>query len=279
MGSGIAECCARAGCAVRVWEPSEEALAAGIARVEGSLEREVASERLTAAEAQDARARMVGTTRLEEIAEDDLILEAVVEELEVKRELLGRVDRIVPPGVVLASNTSALPITTLAAATGRPGRVVGLHFFLPATRMRLVEVIPTLATDPAVLEGVLDFVRALGKEPIVCRDRAGFVVNRLLVPYLLDAVRVLEEGGGGVEALDRAMTLGCGYPMGPFTLLDRVGLDTVVRMTMTLYEEFGDVRFLPPPLLRRLVAMGRLGRKSGEGFYDYRTDPPTPLSL
>ena len=222
--------------------------------------------------------RIRATTRLGDLVKSDLVIEAVVERLEVKKAVLAELDAICPASTIFASNTSSLSITEMAAATKRPGRFVGLHFFNPVPLMKLVEVVRSPLTEHEVIEEALAFVRALGKTPVRATDRAGFVVNRLLVPYLLDAVRALEQGVGTVGDMDEAMKLGCGYPMGPFTLLDFVGLDTTVLIADILFDEFRETRYAPPPLLRRMVQAGLLGRKSGRGFYDYSEDPPVPTA-
>jgi 3-hydroxybutyryl-CoA dehydrogenase len=207
------------------------------------------------------------------------VIEAVPEDAALKRALWRELDGRCPPATIFASNTSSLSITELAAATGRPDRFIGLHFFNPVPLMPLVEVVRGLTTSTETFDAALAFVRRLGKEPIVARDRSGFIVNRLLVPYLLDAVRALEEGTGSVADIDRGMQLGCGHPMGPFTLLDLVGLDTTLSIGEILFQEYREARFAPPGLLRRMVAAGFHGRKSGRGFYDYTADPPRPSDL
>ncbi len=197
------------------------------------------------------------------------MIEAIPEQLELKRENLKALDSVLKPSAIIASNTSSLSVTELAMATGRSERFLGLHFFSPVPLMKLVEVVRTLMTDEAVFKSVWDFALALGKEPIACKDSTGFIVNRLLVPYLLDAIRAYEEGAGSLEDIDKGMKFGCGYPMGPFTLMDMVGLDIMQSVADVMYEEFRERRFAPPPLLKRMVAAGRLGRKTGRGFYDY----------
>ncbi len=203
------------------------------------------------------------------LADCDLVVEAIVENLEEKRKTLSALDEVVKEGAIFASNTSSLTITQIAMFTQRPDKFVGLHFFNPVPVMKLVEVVRTILTSQETFDGAFEFARSLGKEPIACRDNSGFVVNRLLVPYLLDAVRALEEGVGSVEDIDKGMQLGCGYPMGPFTLLDFVGLDTTYYIANIMFEEYREKRFAPPPLLKQMVLAGRLGKKSGRGFYDY----------
>ena len=226
-----------------------------------------------------AMSRMTFTTDLGDLADCDLIIEAVPEDLRIKTDLWRVLDPLVPPATIFASNTSSLSIGDMAAATSRADRFVGLHFFNPVPLMPLVEVVRAVATSAATVASVLAFARRLGKEPIAARDRSGFVVNRLLVPYLLDAVRALEDGTASAVDLDRGMQLGCGHPMGPLALLDFIGLDTVARIAAIMFEEYHEPRFAPPPLLRRMVVAGLLGRKSGRGFYDYSVDPPAPTDL
>ena len=269
MGSGIAEVAARAGYDTSVREVSEDLVRRGIGRVENSLAKAVERGKTTAQESAAARGRLRPTTRLEDLADCDVIVEAIVENLEVKKETFGALDAICKPETIFCSNTSSLTITELSAATKRPDRFAGLHFFNPVPVMKLVEVVRTISTSDATAEAVYEFAKSLGKEPIRARDNSGFVVNRLLVPYLLDAVRALEEGVGTAEDIDRGMELGCGYPMGPLKLLDFVGLDTTYAIAEIMFAEYREKRFAPPPLLRRLVLAGRYGRKSGRGFYEY----------
>ena len=269
MGSGIAEVCAKAGLATVVREVEAGLVEKGLGRIRGSLARAVEKGKLAAEERDAVLGRIQGTTSLAEFADCDLVVEAIIENLEEKKRTFGELDRIVQPGAVFASNTSSLTITQSAVSTGRPERFVGLHFFNPVPVMKLVEVVRTLLTDEAVLAEVSAFARALGKHPVQCRDNSGFIVNRLLVPYLLDAIRALEEGVGTIEDIDEGMKLGCGYPMGPFTLLDFVGLDTTCYIADIMFEEYREKRFAPPPLLKQMVQAGRLGRKSGRGFYNY----------
>jgi 3-hydroxybutyryl-CoA dehydrogenase len=271
MGAGIAEVCARSGFETVVRELTEEPLERGLARLASSLERGVARGVLSSAERDEARARLSGTTELEDLSDCDLIVEAIVERLDAKREALSVLDGLCGQRTLFASNTSSLTITDIAASTGRPDRCVGLHFFNPVPLMKLVEVVRTLLTSEETLDRTREFARALGKEPIDCRDASGFIVNRLLVPYLLDASRAHEEGVGSIEDIDRGMRLGCGHPMGPFELLDFVGLDTTLYIAGIMFDEYREKRFAPPPLLRRMVAAGRLGRKSGSGFYDHES--------
>jgi 3-hydroxybutyryl-CoA dehydrogenase len=240
-----------------------------MARLRGSLDKAVDKGKLPVDERDQALGRLQGTTRLEDLADCDLVVEAIVENLEEKCRTFAALDQVVQRPAIFASNTSSLTITQLAMATTRGERFVGLHFFNPVPVMKLVEVVRTLMTDEAVVATVREFVERLGKQPVSCRDNSGFIVNRLLVPYLLDAIRALEEGVGSVEDIDKAMALGCGYPMGPFTLLDFVGLDTTYYIANIMFEEYREKRFAPPPLLKQMVHAGRYGKKSGRGFYEY----------
>ncbi len=269
MGSGIAEVCARAGFETVVREVDDAALARGMDRIRGSLDRAVAKGKLEAAAREAALGRLQTATDFDALAGCDLVIEAIVENLEEKLRTFAALAKVVRPEAIFASNTSSLTITQLAAASGRPGRTIGLHFFNPVPVMQLVEVVRTILSDKTVVAAATEFCRALGKEPIACRDNSGFIVNRLLVPYLLDAIRALEEGVGTVEEIDKGMQLGCGYPMGPFTLLDFVGLDTTYAIANIMFEEYRERRFAPPPLLKQMVQAGHLGRKSGRGFYDH----------
>lgn len=279
MGSGIAEVAARAGFEVTVRELDEAAIAAGRRRIERSMARALEKEKVTAADNEAAAARLRFTTDLSELGDCDLVVEAIVENADAKAATFDALDAVCGDHAIFATNTSSLTVTDLAARTARPDRFVGLHFFNPVPVMRLVEVVPTLASDPQVVETVVAFGEALGKEPIVARDGSGFVVNLLLVPYMLDAVRQLERGVASIPDIDTAMRLGCGYPMGPFALADFVGLDTTLRIAEIMFDEYRESRYAPPPLLRRLVSLGRFGRKTGQGFYDYSGDEPVPLVL
>lgn len=279
MGSGIAEVAARAGFDVVASEVDEGALEGGKSRIVRSMGRAVEKEKLSPEARDEAWGRLSFTTSLEDMADRDLVIEAIVEDLAIKSELMGALDRITAPETIFASNTSSLTITEIAAATGRPDRVVGLHFFNPVPVMKLVEVVRTIATDEEVFDAAYRFARDLGKEPIKAKDNSGFVVNLLLVPYMLDAVRQLERGVASVEDIDRGMMLGTGYPMGPFLLCDFVGVDTTYRIAEIMFEEYREARYAPPPLLKRLVALGRFGRKTGKGFYDWSAKPPRPLPL
>ncbi len=269
MGAGIAEVCAKAGFSTVVREVDEGLLEKGMQRIERSLSKAVDKGKLEAVQRDETMSRISGTTELESLADRDLVVEAIVESLQAKVETFAALDRIVQDGAIFASNTSSLTITQIAMATQRTDRFVGLHFFNPVPVMKLVEVVRTLMTSDETMQQCLDFVASLGKEGVSCRDNSGFIVNRLLVPYLLDAIRAVEEGVGSIEDIDKAMQLGCGYPMGPLTLLDFVGLDTTYYIANIMFEEYREKRFAPPPLLKQMVQAGRSGRKSGRGFYDY----------
>lgn len=269
MGSGIAEVSARAGLEVRVAEAGEVALEAGLARIRASLHRAVERGKATREEADAALARISGSPDLAPLADCDLVIEAVVEDEAVKIALFRQLDELLGPEAVLASNTSAIPIGVLAAATSRPSSVIGLHFFNPAPVMELVEVIPALRTSPETTERATAFVASLGKTAVRAPDRGGFIVNALLIPYLLSGIRMVESGMASAEDVDTAMRLGCAHPMGPLQLADLAGLDTVASAADALHREFGEPHLVAPPLLRRMVEAGLLGRKSGEGFYRY----------
>ncbi len=279
MGSGIAEVSARAGYQVLVREVDDAAILVGRKRVDTSLGRAVEREKITPSERERTLERLSFTTELAELGERDLVIEAVVEDLSVKISLFRELDGICPPQTILASNTSSLPITEMAAATGRPDRMIGLHFFNPVPVMGLVEIVRTIATSDETLQTVTSFAETLGKEVVNAPDSSGFLVNRLLVPFMLDAVRLLEARVGSIEDLDRSMVLGCGHPMGPLTLCDFVGIDTVLRIAEIMHGEYRTERYAPPPLLRRLVSLRRFGRKSGLGFYDYSQTPPVAMPL
>ena len=280
MGSGIAQVSAQAGFPTVVREVSEELLEKGLKGIDKNLARQVEKGAITDGRRGEIRSRLKGVTSLAELQDSDVIVEAIIEQLPAKRELFASLDRLCAPHTIFASNTSSLTITEIAAATTRPQRFVGLHFFNPVPVMKLVEVVKTIATDPAVYEQMVAFGSQLGKVPVRANDGGGFIVNRLLVPYLLDAVRALEERVGSIVDIDNSMKLGCGYPMGPFTLLDFVGLDTTYYISQIMFEEFKEKRFAAPPLLKRMVLAGWHGKKTGRGFYDY-ADPanPKPMNL
>ncbi len=269
MGAGIAEIAAKAGCATVVREVNQAFLDKGLARIAGSLGKAVEKGKLDAGARDAALANLTGTTEFSDLADCDLVVEAIVENVEEKKKTFAALDEIVKPEAIFASNTSSLTITQLAMSTKRPDRFVGLHFFNPVPVMKLVEVVRTILTSDEAFDAAFEFARKVGKEPIAARDNSGFIVNRLLVPYLLDAIRALEEGVGSVEDIDKGMQLGCGYPMGPFTLLDFVGLDTTLFIADIMFEEYREKRFAPPPLLKQMVLAGRLGKKSGRGFYNH----------
>jgi 3-hydroxybutyryl-CoA dehydrogenase len=269
MGSGIAEVAAKAGYQTSVREVSDQLAQKGEANIRKSLARAVDKGKLDADERDAVLARIRLTTSLEDLRDCDIVIEAVTEDLERKNELFRALDQLCGPDTIFASNTSSLTIAAMAAATSRPRSFVGIHFFNPVPVMKLVEVVRSIAVDPAVYERALQFARSLGKEPVEARDTPGFIVNRLLVPYMLDAIRCLEQGLATMEDIDRSMTLGTGYPMGPFTLCDFVGIDTLYYISEIMFEEFREPRFAPPPLLKRMVILGWYGRKAQRGFYDY----------
>jgi 3-hydroxybutyryl-CoA dehydrogenase len=269
MGSGIAEVCAKAGYRVVVREVTGELLDAGMKRLTGSLDRAVAKGKLSAEDRDAAQARIVGTTDIGAFAECDLVIEAAVEKLELKRKIFAELDQVTPPHAILASNTSSLAITDMAAATKRPDRVLGLHFMQPVPVMPLLEMVRTVLTSEETFQTARAFGESLGKTIVVSKDNPGFIVNLLLIPYLLQAIAELEKGVATKEDFDTAIRLGLNHPMGPFTLLDFVGLDTTLFIADAVFDETKDPRFAAPPLLRRMVSAGWLGRKSGRGFYDY----------
>jgi 3-hydroxybutyryl-CoA dehydrogenase len=276
MGSGIAQVSATAGYDVTVLEQEQNFLDKGFAGIEKSLAK-FAEKRSLKEPAEAVRGRLKGTTKRESLADCDIIIEAIIENVEDKKKMFSALDAIVKADALFASNTSSISITEVAAATKRPDKFVGLHFFNPVPLMKLVEVVRTIGTSEQSFETAYEFGKSLGKVPVRTSDKTGFIVNRLLVPYLLDAVRAYEEGVGSIPDIDNAMKLGCGYPMGPFTLLDFVGLDTTYYITQVMFEEFKERRFASPPLLKRLVMAGWYGRKSGKGFYDY-ADPNNPVA-
>jgi 3-hydroxybutyryl-CoA dehydrogenase len=280
MGSGIAQVCAQAGFPTAVREVSQELMEKGLKGIEKNLARLVEKGTITAGGKNEIRGRLKGVTSLDELKNCDLVVEAIIEQLPAKRELFSALDSLCPPHTIFASNTSSLTIVEIAAATKRPERFVGLHFFNPVPVMKLVEVVRTIATDAAVYEEMVAFGAKLGKTPVRAQDSSGFIVNRLLVPYLLDAIRALEERVGSVVDIDNSMKLGCGYPMGPFTLLDFVGLDTTYYISQIMFDEYKEKRFAAPSLLKRMVLAGWYGKKSGRGFYDYSDAAnPRPMSF
>jgi 3-hydroxybutyryl-CoA dehydrogenase len=277
MGSGIAQVVSQAGFSTVICEVSQELVAKSRQVIEKNLTRVVEKGFLTNALKAETLSRLVGSTAVEDLADCDVVIEAIVEQLPAKRDLFRALDAVCKPTSIFASNTSSLTITELACTTKRPDRFVGIHFFNPAPLMKLVEVVRTIATAPQVYEEIFSFCKQLGKSPVQTNDRAGFIVNRLLVPYLLDAIRALDQGIGSIEDIDSSMKLGCGYPMGPFALLDFIGLDTTYYIANVMFDEFREQRFAPPPLLKRMVLAGRTGPKAGCGFYDY-ADKSQPKS-
>jgi 3-hydroxybutyryl-CoA dehydrogenase len=279
MGSGIAQVSAAAGFPTTVREVSEALATKSRQAIEKSLAKGIERGKTTEAERDKTLVNLKFVTDLKELADADLFIEAVVEDLEVKNTLWGQLDKLAGPDAIFASNTSSLTIIAMAAASGRPDRMLGLHFFNPVPLMKLVEVVRTITTSEETERRALDFVRALGKEPIRAKDSSGFVVNLLLIPYMLDAINALESNVASVEDIDKGMQLGAGHPMGPFTLLDFVGLDTAYKIAEIMFEEYRDKRYAPPPLLKRMVLAGMLGKKSGKGFYNYSVNPPSVSSL
>lgn len=279
MGSGIAQAAATAGFPTTVHDVTEALLARGRAGIQKSLDRLVEKGKVLP----DARAaaldRLRFVTEVSALCDSDIVIEAVTEELEVKNQLWRELDGLCPPATIFASNTSSLTIAAMAAATSRADRFVGLHFFNPVPLMPLVEVVRTVTTSRETFDRAFGFAGALGKAAVAAVDSPGFIVNLLLVPFLLDAVRALERGVASTADLDRAMQLGCGHPMGPLSLLDFIGLDTVVRIADIMFDAYRETRYAPPPLLRRMVTAGFHGRKNGRGFYDYAADPPIPTDL
>jgi 3-hydroxybutyryl-CoA dehydrogenase len=280
MGSGIAQTAAAAGFEVVVREVTNELCERGFAGIEKSLAKFAEKGTITADQQREIRGRLTGTTEFAALADCDIIVEAIIENLDTKRDTYRQLDELCKPETIFASNTSSLSITEMMTATSneRQRRFIGLHFFNPVPIMKLVEVVKTILTDEAVYETAVDFGRRLGKVPVRASDKTGFIVNRLLVPYMLDSIRALEEGVGSIVDIDNAMKLGCGYPMGPLTLGDFVGLDTTYYIAEIMFNEFREKRFAPPPLLKRMVLAGLYGRKSGRGFYDY-ADPKNPVPM
>jgi 3-hydroxybutyryl-CoA dehydrogenase len=282
MGSGIAQVCAQAGREVTVVEVSEEFLKKGIGSIEKQLAKMVEKGKLGQEDRDKTLSRLRGATRIEDAADADIVIEAIIENLDEKNRTYSRLDQICRPETIFASNTSSLSVTQMMIATSpeRQRRFIGMHFFNPVPVMKLVEVIRTILTEAEVFAEATRFAREIGKVPVQTSDRTGFIVNRLLVPYMLDSILALEEGVGSIVDIDNAMKLGCGYPMGPFTLGDFVGLDTTYYIANIMFDEFKEKRFAPPPLLKRMVMAGLFGRKSGRGFYDY-SDPqnPKPMNL
>ena len=283
MGSGIAQVSASAGFETIVREVSDDLITKGFLGIEKSLAKFAEKGAITATQQKETRDRLFGTTSFEDLSDCDIVIEAIIENLEEKRKTYQQLDDLCKPETIFASNTSSISITEMMTTTSptRQQRFIGLHFFNPVPLMKLVEVVRTILTDEAIYEQGVEFARRLGKVPVRAGDKSGFIVNRLLVPYMLDAIRALEEGVGSIEDIDTSMKLGLGYPMGPFTLGDFVGLDTTYYIAEIMFNEFREKRFAPPPLLKRMVLAGLYGRKSGRGFYDYTKDPknPTPMNL
>jgi len=279
MGSGIAQVSAAAGFPTTVREVSTTLGEKSRQSIEKTLAKGIERGKVTEAERDKTLANLRFTTELADLADSDLFIEAVVEDLDVKNTLWSQLNRIARPDAIFASNTSSLTIVAMAAGSGRPDRMLGLHFFNPVPLMKLVEVVRTITTSDETEQLAMDFVKALGKEPIRAKDSSGFVVNLLLIPYMIDAIKALESNVGSVEDIDKGMQLGAGHPMGPFTLLDVVGLDTVYKISEIMFTEYRESRYAPPPLLKRMVLAGMLGRKSGKGFYDYSSNPPRVSNL
>jgi 3-hydroxybutyryl-CoA dehydrogenase len=279
MGSGIAQVTAEAGYPVVVREVAQSLLDKGLAGIKKNLDRNVEKGRMAADARDRALTNLRGTTNVDDLKDCDLVIEAITENIEEKKKLFAALDVLCPPSTILASNTSSCTVIEMAAATKRMDRVVGMHFFNPVPVMKLVEIIRTIQTSDATFQAAWEFGKSVGKEPVAAKDTPGFIVNLLLVPYLMDAIRALERGVASIEDMDKAMKLGCGYPMGPFTLLDFVGLDTTLYIGDIMFAEFRDARYAPPPLLRRMVLAGLHGRKSGRGFYDYSGPEPKPMNL
>ena len=270
MGGGIVQVAAQAGYDVTVLETSEAFLESGFATLNGRLAKSVDKGKLAQSDADDLRRRIHGTTKVKDLSDCDIIIEAIIENLDIKRQLFAELDALCPTHTVFASNTSSIQIIEIATATRRPERFIGMHFFNPVPVMKLVEVVSTIQSSPEAAQIATDLAKSMGKTAIQAKDRAGFVVNLLLVPYLLDAIRAFESGLATREDIDTGMVLGCGHPMGPLTLLDMIGLDTIYSITGIMFDEFKDAKYAAPPLLKQMVKAGFYGRKSGRGFYDYR---------
>ncbi|MCC7429340.1 3-hydroxybutyryl-CoA dehydrogenase [bacterium] len=278
MGSGIAQVCASAGYTTYVREIDPKLIDKGFAGIEKSLEKFVEKGKITAQQKTEIRSKLIGTTSLDSLKDCDLIIEVVVEDIKIKNEMFSYLDKICPEHTIFASNTSSLTIAEMAAATSRPDKVVGLHFFNPVPLMKLVEVVRSIRTSKETFDKTFAFGKSLGKEPIATKDNSGFVVNLLLVPYLIGAIRAVENGVASIEDIDKGMMLGCGYPMGPLTLLDFVGIDTTYKIAEIMFAEYKTTEYACPPLLKKMHLAGLHGRKSGKGFYDY-TDPKNPVPM
>lgn len=279
MGRGIAQVAAQAGFATIARDISDEFTGKAKAAIEKSLGKFVAKGKMSAEDRDAALSNLTFTITVSDLKDCDIVVEAVTEDLELKNELWRELDGLCGPETIFATNTSSLTVAAMAAATDRADRFVGLHFFNPVPLMKLVEVVRTVTTSNDTFATAMEFARKLRKEPIAAKDNSGFIVNLLLVPYLIDAIRAVEQGVGSVEDIDKGMVLGTGYPMGPFTLLDFVGLDTTYKIAEIMFDEYRERRYAPPPLLKRMVIAGMYGKKSGKGFYDYATDPPTVSDL
>ena len=279
MGRGIAQVAASSGHTTIVRDVADEFNRKGKAAITKSLDKFVEKGKMSAEDRDATLARLTFTTNVSDLKDSDIIVEAITEDLELKNTLWKELDALCPDHTIFASNTSSLTIAAMAAATSRPDRFVGLHFFNPVPLMKLVEVVRTVTTSAESFDRAMEFARSLRKEPIAAKDNSGFIVNLLLVPYLIDAIRAVEQGVGTVGDIDKGMMLGTGYPMGPFTLLDFVGLDTTYKIAEIMFEEYREKRYAPPPLLKRMVLAGWYGKKTGKGFYDYSTDPPSESNL
>jgi 3-hydroxybutyryl-CoA dehydrogenase len=279
MGAGIAQVAAQSGFDTKVREVSDALCARAKAGIEKQMNKAIEKGKMTTEARDAALARLSFTTAVKDLKGCDVVIEAVVEDVDVKNAMWKELDALCPPHTIFASNTSSLTIAAMAAATTRGDRMVGLHFFNPVPVMKLVEVVKTVTTSNETFDRAFAFARKLGKEPIAAKDNSGFVVNLLLVPYLIDAINMLEHGVASVADIDKGMMLGTGYPMGPFTLLDFVGLDTTYKIAEIMFDEYREKRYAPPPLLKRMVMAGMFGRKSGKGFYDYSSDPAKPSEL
>ena len=279
MGAGIAQVCAQSGLQTIVREIDQKFIDNGFGIIEKGVQKAMEKGKISQQDKDAMWNRLEGTLELEDLKECDLIIEAVIENLELKNEMFTKLDKMCPEKAILASNTSSLTVMAMAASTNRPDRFCGLHFFNPVPVMQLVEVVKTIATSRETTDICFDFCKKIGKKPILAKDKSGFIVNRLLIPYLLDAIKVFEEGLASAEDIDTGMKLGLNYPMGPLTLLDFVGLDTTYNIANIMFEEFREQRFAPPPLLKKMILAGYYGRKSGKGFYDYSGDKPVPTDL
>lgn len=279
MGSGIAQVAAQAGFTTVVREVTTALGDKARASIDRTLAKGIEKGKVTAEQREKTVANLSFTTDVAALADCDLVIEAVVEDLEIKNALWRELNGICPPRTIFASNTSSLTVAAMAAASGRPDRMVGLHFFNPVPLMKLVEVVRTVTTSDETFRTAFEFAKAVGKEPIAAKDNSGFVVNLLLVPYMLDAIRALEHGIGTIDDIDKGMTLGAGYPMGPFVLADFVGLDTLYKIAEIMFAEYRETRYAAPPLLKRMVLAGMFGKKNGRGFYDYSGETPRPASL